>query len=156
MTVPFRLALLLLVGCTPADQEVATQMDQHGGYLRTEGAVTEALNKPAGPDYAAAIGIIERSGRAELQRDYDIGNLMLASCRDQAAFCTGSATATAGLAKLRRVATTPGEDAEVAAGDLALWYGRGAGSALAPDPPRAECWTGVRDGKAKASTCTTR
>lgn len=144
---------MLLVGCTPSGKSIGAQMDAHSEELRTRAMVSEALNKPQGPDYAAAVKVVERSRHGPLQIDYDIGNLLLASCRDGTAFCTGTKTAQDGLARLYHVATTPGEDAEIAVGDIALWFTRGAGAALRPDPKQATCWTRVHDGKARTAEC---
>lgn len=158
-------AMILLAGCGALskggasqakhdrDVSISRQMSDHDAYLKTERAIDEALNLPAGPDYAAAVNIVERSDRVPLQKDYDIGGLLLSACRDQVAYCTGNSTAEAGIMRLTRVATMPGEDAGIAAGDLALWYTRGAGTALVPDARRAACWTTVRDGKAAARSC---
>ena len=152
-----RLGLLAVVaivaGCSPSSESVGAQMERHSDHLRTDAEVTDALNRPQGPDYPAAIKIVERSNRDPLQRDYDIGNLLLASCRDRAPACIGTPTAQAGMARLYHVATSPGDDARIAAGDLSLWFTRGAGPALPPDPPRATCWSDVRDGKSPASRC---
>lgn len=136
------------------DVSISQQMKDHDDYLAAERAIDEALNLPGGPDYAAAVRIVERSDRSAIQQDYDIGGLLLSACRDRVAYCKGASTAALGVARLARVATTPGEDSQIAAGDLALWYSRGAGDALAPDARRAACWTAVRDGKAAARNCT--
>ncbi len=142
-----------LAGCSPSSDGVAAQMDAHSEQLRTKERITEALNRPEGPDYAAAVNIVERSERAPLQQDYDIGNLMLAACRDGVSFCDSGKTARAGMARLYHVATAGGEDARTAAGDLSLWFTRGAGKIMTPDPQQAACWTRVRDGQASAASC---
>ena len=134
---------------------IAGQMEQHDDYLATERAIEEQLNLPAGPDYAAAVTLVERSNRSALQKDYDIGGLLLSSCRDGTAYCSGTDVAARGVTLLTRVATTPGDDATIAAGDLARWYERGAGEALAPNAARAACWTAARDGKGQPATCAT-
>ena len=124
-------ALILLAGCgtdgeNAPDGSIAGQMERHDDDLSTERAIDEQLNRPAGPDCAAAVTIVERSDWSALQKDYDIGGLLLSSCRDGTAFCKGPSVAARGVRLLTQVATTPGEDATVAAGDLARWYGRGA------------------------------
>ena len=159
------LLVVLLAGCSASGQQrheqsagrrdaaIARDMQAHDHYLATENAIEEALNRPAGPDYTAAIAIAGRSDRAPMQKEYDIGGLQLSACRDRVALCSGPSYAAQGIARLTRVATTPGEDSMVAAGDLAMWYTRGAGSALMPNAAKAACWTAVRDGKADAASC---
>lgn len=134
---------------------IVAQMEQHDSYVSTERAIDDALNRPTGPDYPAAIGIVERSTRAPLQKDLDIGDLLLSACRDGVPLCTGPQTAQQGLARLVRVATTQGEDREIAAGHLSRWYTNGARSALLPDPRQAACWAAVRSGTSVAARCVT-
>ncbi len=146
-------AMMIVAGCSPSNGSIGAQMEGHDDYLRTTRQVIDALNRPQGPDYPAAIRIVERSHRDPLQQDYDIGNLLLASCRDRTRACSGARTARAGMARLYRVAMARGDDARIAAGDLSLWFTRGAGPALPPDPQRAACWTDVHAGKSPASRC---
>ena len=146
--------ILSLIGCSPSDQSVAPQMRDHDCYQKTEGDVLEALNGPNGPDYAAAVRIIERSGRAPLQQDYDIGNLLLKACSEKRPYCVPPHGAREGAARLVRVASTNNEDAKIAAGELAAYQRDGAGPSLPADPVAAACWTRVHDGKATPTSCT--
>lgn len=145
------LALALVVaialpGCRAAGQD-------HGNRLATEEAVTAALNDPAGADYPRALAAIEASGQSASQRDLAAGNLILSACREAAAFCAAPNDAAAGVARLTSAAKAGGEDATIAANQLATWYRRGAGATLPADPKRAGCWDGVAKGTAEAASC---
>lgn len=146
------IAILFLAGCTPGGS-VSSQMRDHDEYMKTNAEVTEALNQPNGPDYAAAVRVIEKSSRVPLQKDYNIGNLILKACHEGRSYCAAPNDGLAGAARLARVARTPGEDRDIAAGDLAFYLRSGAGPTLPPSPILASCWDKVSGGTADAASC---
>lgn len=140
------LTLILLSACTPKsrdDNSANAWSAWHEQHLATEEMISAALNGPAGPDYAKAIGIVEASNRTPAQVARETGNLFLLSCREDRAPCRGQGAAL-GLNRLARAARMSGETADLARKDLSRWYRAGAGAALPSDADRAVCWQTAR------------
>jgi hypothetical protein len=150
------LAVLLLAGCSPAAQEAngASETTRwHEDKRTTDAEVGEALNGGGAADYPRAIGAIEKSGRPKSVVDRQVGDLILSAYRDGPPARMPAQSATDGVARLEAAATGTGEGVAGARQSLRLWFERGAGAALPPDPALAGCWGEAEAGKRDGAAC---
>lgn len=142
-----------LAACSPVAQHADNSLAAHQDKRATDSAVSAALNGGGPADYPRAIAAIEQSGRPQGVIDLQVGDMILSAYRDGPPAILPRQSVGEGLGRLERAATGSGESKETAPQHLQLWFERGAGAALKPDPALAQCWQGVADGKGSAAAC---
>ncbi|HEY4251810.1 MAG TPA: hypothetical protein VGM87_11435 [Roseomonas sp.] len=146
---------LLLAGCVPAGPapDAGAAMRWHEERRATDIEVSAALNGAGGADYPRAIAAIERSGRPRSVIDRQVGDLILSAHRDGLPATMPAQPAAEGIARLEATAAANGEAAAGARQSLRLWFERGAGAALPPDPALARCWGEAAAGRRGGAAC---